>query len=1135
MILEVCGVSFSYPSRKILDCVSFSLRPGEVMAILGPNGAGKSTLLKCINHILAPDGGCVLAGGEDVSEMTRMERARIMSYVTQNSEAVRMKVFESVLLGRRPYVTADASPKDYAIAEKVISLMGLEHISMRFMDEISGGERQSVQIARALAQEPKVMLLDEPTNNLDIKNRYDILDTVRRVAKAHGISVIMVIHDINPALRFADRIAMMSGGEIRYLGDRSVVTPVSLKEIYGIDAIIAEVEGIPVAVPLPRKDPEKDFFDSNAERWDEISVHDPDIVERIADLLDLEGDETVLDVGTGTGVMIPYYRRRTSGGITAVDFSERMLAVAERKYPAEEYGVEYVVSDITDYRPGRRFDAVVCYSCFPHFPDKESAVAHLASLTAPGGKLMISHGCSRDRINRVHESAGDAVREDRLPDMRTLERMLESNGFSVVREFDDDSMYGIVGRLPRGPLSLRGFRECEAPDREALQNYYQAMTYMRAIRGVRVEEFKKPWLKFYNPECTPESIEYPDISIYEIVHRTAEKLPDECAYEFLDRRTSYRDFMRRVDHVAACLRKIGVRQGDRVLVCLPNCPQAVDAFYAISKIGAISAMIHPLSAKNEIQYYLNNSGARIALVLDPFVNNFAAVKDQTPLEKLIVTSIKDELSFFKGIGFSVKFGRKIPKYVKQDYMMLWKDFLKVTDDDTVDVPENRGKDGCVILYSGGTTGRSKGMLLSNLNLNSLAMGTVAISECVPFMVEEAYKGGMKELLKVRKYIVLSVMPLFHGFGLGIGVHTFLSLGGTCILVPMFTPESYARLIKEKRPNFIAGVPTLFEKMMGLDILKDADMSCLDGIFSGGDSLPAETRKAFNEFLAAHNGKTVIREGYGLTECVTASCLTPKNYYKEGSIGIPFPDVLYKIVRLDTEEELPYGEEGEICISGPDVMIGYWGDDEETKEDNAKALRTHSDGRVWLHTGDAGFMDEDGFVYFRQRYKRIIVSSGYNIYPSQIEDAVNKHPAVHLSCAIGIPDPVRQQVVKVFVVLNPGYVGDDRMREELIAHCREYVSAYAVPKVYEFIDEIPMTKVGKVAFTVLEDMERRRREAGNDADTGALRRWTGPIDPQRMKRRGPRQDSGVFPDLFSEDRKYSPSALRSILSGSNFIV
>ena len=588
-------------------------------------------------------------------------------------------------------------------------------------------------------------------------------------------------------------------------------------------------------------------------------------------------------------------------------------------------------------------------------------------------------------------------------------------------------------------------------------------------------DVKKPWLKYYDPKFTPEHIDYPDISIYEIVRRAQERVPDECAYEFQDRRTSYRDFIRKTDHVAACLRELGVKKGDRVLVCMPNCPQAIQAFYAISKLGAISAMIHPLSAKNEIQHYLNNSGAKVAITLDAFVNNFAAVKENTPLEKLIISSIKDELSALKSIGFSLTLGRKIPKYVKQDYMITWRDFLKIAKNDDIEIPENTGKDGCVILYSGGTTGRSKGMLLSNLNLNSLAMGTLAISECLPDDVYSLYSDKVKEYLQKRKYIVLSVMPLFHGFGLGIGIHTFLSFGGLCILVPTFTPESYAKLIKVKRPNFIAGVPTLYEKMIGLDIMKDADMSCLDGIFSGGDTLPLETRRKFNEFLSTHNGKTVIREGYGLTECVTASCLTPKNVYKEGSIGIPFPDVLYKIVRLDTEEEVPYGEEGEICISGPDVMIKYWGDDEETKEDNLKALRTHADGRVWLHTGDAGYMDEDGFIYFKQRYKRIIVSSGYNIYPSQIEDAVDKHPAVHMSCAIGVPDPVRQQRVKVYVVLNPGYVGDDKLKEELIAHCREYIAAYAVPKLFEFIDEMPMTKVGKIAYTELEKMDREQRE------------------------------------------------------------
>ena len=587
-----------------------------------------------------------------------------------------------------------------------------------------------------------------------------------------------------------------------------------------------------------------------------------------------------------------------------------------------------------------------------------------------------------------------------------------------------------------------------------------------------MEDVERPWLKYYNPKHTRDSIDYPDISMYEIVRRVAVDMPDKVAYEFQGRNTTYGDFLKKIDHAAACLYKMGVRKGDTFVICMPNCPQAIHVFYGVIKCGGLATMIHPLSAKNEIQEYLNISKAKYALTLDAFCNNFIDVKDNTKLEKLVVASIKDELSLLKSIGFSLTLGRKIPKHPAKYYLYEWKDFLALADSDVIPEVENKGKDPAVILFSGGTTGTPKGIVLSNLNMNATALGTLAISECVPCHIDDLIKYGFKEYLKERDYVVLSVMPMFHGFGLGIGIHTFLAFGGKCILVPSFTPDSFAKLIVKKRPNFIAGVPTLYEKMISSPIMKDADMSCLDGIFVGGDALSMETRERVDGYLRSHNAKTILREGYGLTESVTATCLTPVNGFRPGSIGIPFPDVLFKIVRIGTEETLPYGEEGEICISGPNIMIEYYDNPKET----AETLKVHADGRTWLHTGDIGMMDEDGFVYFRQRYKRMIIKSGYNIYPSQVENIINKYDGIKASCVIGIPDPVKQQIVKVFIVLDEGYVPDEKFMEGLRKHCRENIAAYAQPKEFEFIDSMPTTKVGKIAYRELERMEAEKRAA-----------------------------------------------------------
>ncbi len=316
------------------------------------------------------------------------------------------------------------------------------------------------------------------------------------------------------------------------------------------------------------------------------------------------------------------------------------------------------------------------------------------------------------------------------------------------------------------------------------------------------------------------------------------------------------------------------------------------------------------------------------------------------------------------------------------------------------------------------------------------------------------------------------MPLFHGFGLGIGIHTALIGGATCILVPQFNVKIYADLLIKKKPNLIPGVPTLFEALLRADRLENADLSFLRGVFSGGDSLSIELKKKVDAFLAAHNSPVQIREGYGTTECVTASCLTPFNMYREGSIGIPFPDTYYKIVKPGTTDEVAPNLDGEICISGPTVMLGYVDNPEETHD----TLRRHGDGRIWLHTGDLGFMDRDGFVYFRQRIKRMIVTSGYNVYPSQVENIIDSHEKVLISCVVGVKDPYKMQKIKAFVVPKPGVEPTDELRDELMAYLRTKIAKYAMPYDIEFRTELPKTLVGKVAYRVLEEEANELEEA-----------------------------------------------------------
>ena len=317
--------------------------------------------------------------------------------------------------------------------------------------------------------------------------------------------------------------------------------------------------------------------------------------------------------------------------------------------------------------------------------------------------------------------------------------------------------------------------------------------------------------------------------------------------------------------------------------------------------------------------------------------------------------------------------------------------------------------------------------------------------------------------------VLSILPIFHCFGLGICIHTPLCKGMGCILIPAFSHKQFAEIIRKNEPNFIVGVPTLFEALINTKLKYD-DLKSVTAVICGGDALNQTLRDKVNEFLKSHGSDAKIRVGYGLTEGSGAVCLSPESTFNDGIIGVPFPDTDFKIIKNDTFKELPTGGEGEICIAGPLVMMGYLGDDAET----AQAIRLHDDGKVWLHTGDIGYIGEDGLVYFAQRLKRIIISSGYNIYPTHLESIINSHEAVLTSTVIGIDHHYKGQVPKAFIVLKPGYRPGKRLEREIRELLERNIPIYALPAAYEFRDKLPQTKVGKVAFRELEKEEQNKK-------------------------------------------------------------
>lgn len=566
------------------------------------------------------------------------------------------------------------------------------------------------------------------------------------------------------------------------------------------------------------------------------------------------------------------------------------------------------------------------------------------------------------------------------------------------------------------------------------------------------------WEHFFDEK---HEIDYPQLTMFQLVKKNAAKYPDEVAYEFMGKKTTYREFFGKVELTAKALTSIGIREGDAVTICMPNCPQAIDTFYAVNRIGAIANMIHPLSAESEITFYLNISNSKVILTLDQFYEKIVAARegcDHTVI--ILMAQVSDELPKYLELPYKIKNFGKYSNLPNQAYSLTWKEFLHYGSKFPLPLPKIEFKVDrtAVILYSGGTTGTTKGIMLSDLNFNACALQSSVAME-VP------YEKGQK---------ILAVMPLFHGFGLGIGIHTCLVKGICCDLIPQFTVKTYAQMLVKKKPNFIAGVPTLYEALLRTKGLELANLSFLKGMYSGGDSLSVELKTKVDKFLKDHGAKIQVREGYGTTECVTASCLTPSNDYRPGSIGLPYPDTTYIICEPGTTKQVPVGEEGEICLNGPSVMLGYLKNEEETRQ----TIQKHEDGRYYLHTGDLGAMDADGFVYFKQRIKRMIISSGYNVYPSQIENVIDANPKVLYSCVIGVKDSYKMQKVKAFVVLKPNVVPDDSVKEEILTYCRKHIAKYAMPYDIEFRDELPKTLVGKVAYRVLEEEENAKIDQEN---------------------------------------------------------
>lgn len=555
----------------------------------------------------------------------------------------------------------------------------------------------------------------------------------------------------------------------------------------------------------------------------------------------------------------------------------------------------------------------------------------------------------------------------------------------------------------------------------------------------------KPWLKFYGE--IPRAIDYPRVSLYERVMQTVSKYPDAIAWDFMGKTSTYKKLGREIDQFADALASLGFQKCDTITISMPTAPNGIIPIYAVNKLGGYCSMIHPLSPAPQIKIYLNISKSKWALTLDIFYEEFKKVLDETGVKQLILARATDYLkSPLLKFGYWLRKGRKVPKI--QSTEMVWYKDLMQGKYPPAPKAENKPDDLAIILYSGGTTGVPKGIMLSNFNLISEGMQVTAMGKLD------------------HTQSVLAILPIFHGFGLGVCVNAAFMAGGKTILVPVFTPETVAKLIKKNRPNFVIGVPTLFESLANNPQFQNTNLSCIQAAYSGADTLPRKVKEKFEAVVRRNGGNVNLLEGYGLTEAVTAIMAIPPGYYKEGSIGVPFPDMLAKICKTGTTQEVPVGEEGEICIAGPAVMLGYLNSPEETE----KTLRKHADGRIWLHTGDIGTMDSEGWFYFKLREKRMLKISGVNVYPGHVEETLRKHSAVDQVCVVGIPDPAQMTRVKAFVVLRTGNAPSEEMKKDILEFGRSQLLKWESPRDVEFRNSLPKTLVGKIAYKELENEE-----------------------------------------------------------------
>ncbi len=565
------------------------------------------------------------------------------------------------------------------------------------------------------------------------------------------------------------------------------------------------------------------------------------------------------------------------------------------------------------------------------------------------------------------------------------------------------------------------------------------------------ERLIEPWNKYYREDELKKKI--PNVSMYEAVRQSSIKYPSNVAYQYFNKKVTYKKFIKQIDRASVSFKEMGIKKGDVVTLCMPNIPEVLICLYALNKIGAIANMLHPLSSEVEIKESLISTNSVCLVLIDLMYSKIESFIDGIEVKDVILVSASNSMNLIMKIGY--KFTQFKNKRIKKSMKVIsYGKFIKKSSFKVAKTYINYGGDVAgVIIHSGGTSGTPKNVVIQN---KSFAWG--ALQESI-------------SLVKLNSGdSCLAIMPNFHGFGLSVCMHTPLVLGCSTILIPTFDSKKFDILFNKYKPTCVLGVPTLFEALINCHNIENLDLSFLKYVVTGGDILPKTLEDKINEYLKLHGCKSKVVQGYGMSEALAAVTLAHDDVNKSGSVGIPLIGNHIKIINPSTRERVPYGEIGEIVINSKGLMMGYLNNEKETNE----ALQIHKDGYVWLHTGDLGYMDSDGFLFYKGRLKRMIISSGYNVYPSHIEEVIEAHPAVLQCSVVGVPHPYKQEVPKAFIVLKRGFHGIF-VKAEIKEYCKKNLAKYMVPYEFVYRKNLPKTKLGKVDFKTLQN------DVGEDDD------------------------------------------------------